>query len=303
MCIRIFCIILVAVMSSIQPVLSQESEQQTQVVMLGTGSPNPDPERSGPSVAIIVKGTPYLFDFGAGVIRRASAAFNNGIQALAVRKLRIAFSTHLHSDHTLGYADLILTPWIIGRDVPLEVYGPPGIEEMTKSILKAYEKDIDIRVNGLQPSNTTGYAVNAHVVSAGVVYKDENVTVKAFPVGHGAWDYAFGYRIETPDRTIVISGDRRPNPDITEYSKDCDVLIHEVYSEEGFKKRNTEWQKYHADSHTSSTELGALATRVRPQLLILNHQMLWGTTPDDLLQEIGQVYDGKVVYGNDLDVY
>jgi ribonuclease BN (tRNA processing enzyme) len=98
----------------------------TQVVMLGTGTPLPDPQRSGPSTAIVVNGMPYIVDAGAGVVRRAAAARDKGMKALEPTNLKIAFLTHLHADHTLGLADLILTPWIMGRKEPLELYGPVG---------------------------------------------------------------------------------------------------------------------------------------------------------------------------------
>ncbi len=102
---------------------------RTQVVLLGTGNPPADPDRSGPATAVVVNGTPYLVDFGAGVVRRAkSAVVDRGIAALEPVNLRVAFVTHLHSDHTVGYPDLILTPWVLGRRVPLEVYGPSGIK-------------------------------------------------------------------------------------------------------------------------------------------------------------------------------
>ena len=110
------------------------ADTQTQVVLLGTGNPPADPDRSGPATAIVVNGTPYLVDFGAGVVRRAkSAVVDRGIAALDPVKLRVVFVTHLHSDHTVGYPDLILTPWVLGRRVPLEVYGPSGIAHMTRA--------------------------------------------------------------------------------------------------------------------------------------------------------------------------
>ena len=92
----------------------------TQVVVLGTGTPLADPERSGPAVAVVVNGAAYLVDCGPGVVRRAAAAEKNGIKALAVDKLKIVFITHLHSDHTLGYPDLIFSPWVLERAEPLE---------------------------------------------------------------------------------------------------------------------------------------------------------------------------------------
>ncbi len=107
--------------------------------MLGTGNPNANPDRSGPAVAIVVGDQPYLIDFGPGVVRRAAAAALNGIEGLRVNRLNRAFVTHLHSDHTAGFSDLILTPWVLDRNEPLEVYGPEGIKSMSKHILAAYE--------------------------------------------------------------------------------------------------------------------------------------------------------------------
>ena len=96
------------------------------------GLPAATPDRSGPATAIVVNDTAYLVDFGPGVVRRASgAATSSGIAALQPTRLQIAFVTHLHSDHTVGYPDLIFSPWTLGRRVPLEVYGPRGLKAMT----------------------------------------------------------------------------------------------------------------------------------------------------------------------------
>jgi ribonuclease BN (tRNA processing enzyme) len=291
-------------LSDVRPIEQQTRTQgSTQIVLLGTGTPNADPDRSGPSVAIVVNDTPYLIDFGPGVVRRAAAAFRRGIKGLEVKKLNRAFVTHLHSDHTVGYPDLIFTPWVLERTDALEVFGPKGIKEMTEHILDAYREDINIRLNGGEPSNKTGYKVMAHEIKPGVVYKDANVTVKAFRVEHGSWPEAYGYRFETADRTIVISGDTRPSASVIESCNGCDVLIHEVYSEAGFGKRPPEWQKYHSRYHTSTKELAAIATKARPGLLVLYHQLFWGTSEEDLLKEVRANYSGKVVSGHDLDVY
>ena len=275
----------------------------TQIVLLGTGTPNADTDRSGPSVAIVVNDAPYLVDFGPGVVRRAAAAFQKGIKGLAVKNLNRAFLTHLHSDHTAGFPDLILTPWVLERKEALEVYGPRGVKAMARSILNAYQADIDIRLRGGEPSNKTGYKVITHEIKPGVVYKDQNVTVKAFLVNHGAWREAYGFRFETPDRTIVISGDCRPSPSVIQNCDGCDVLIHEVYSQTGFAARPPEWREYHSRYHTSSRELADLASKAKPGLLILYHQLFWGVGEDDLLKEIQQRYSGKVVSGKDLDVF
>src|SRR5579859_2481050 len=208
--------------------------EYTQVVLLGTGTPGPDPARSGPATAIITNGTAYLVDFGPGVVRRASAAYQKGITAFGhgVSALRTVFLTHLHADHTAGYPDLILTTWIMGRKRPLEVYGPRGLKAMTTHVLQAWELDIANRLHGMEKAPRSGYGVNAHEITPGVIYADANVRVTAFLVNHGELRDAYGFRFDTPDRAIVISGDTAPTPTLIEHCSDCDVLIHEAYSQQ-----------------------------------------------------------------------
>lgn len=272
-------------------------ETGTQLVVLGTGTPNPDPERMGSGLAIVAGGQPYLVDCGAGVVRRAAAA------DLPMTRLTKLFITHLHSDHTLGYADLILTPWVLEREDPLEVYGPPGTDEMTDNILEAYSADIDNRLHGSQPQNATGIEVDVHEIVPGEVFTDENVTVTAFAVPHGSWDHAFGYRFDAADRSIVVSGDTIPTEAVIAACNGCDVLVHEVYAKWGLDRRSDDWQAYHRASHTSGVELGMIAAEARPKLLVLYHQLLWGATEEQLISEIRQHFDGEIAFADDLDIY
>lgn len=274
----------------------------SQIILLGTGTPNADPARSGSAVAIVVNDVPYLFDFGPGVVRRAAAAHQKGVAGLAVHKLCRAFLTHLHSDHTAGYSDLILTPWVLNRTEPLRVYGPVGLRAMTDHLLAAYEADFRERTSGLQPFTEHGGEVIVEEITADWRYQDENVMITAFPAVHGSL-IAYGFRIVTPDRTIVLSGDTAPHSKIVEYYRPCDVLIHEVYSAKAFKKIPPEWQRYHAQVHTSTQELAQIAQQVQPGMLILYHQLFWGELEEDLVQEIQAEYAGVVISGRDLDAF
>ena len=281
--------------------------ETTQIVMLGTGTPNPFPDRSGPSVAIVVNDEPYLIDFGPGVVRQASAMspeYGGSVKGLAVENIKHAFLTHLHSDHTVGLPDLILTAWTVGRDEPLKLFGPEGTKHMADKVLEAYEQDIRYRLYSEQPANNEGWRVETHEIrETGLVFEDHNVKVEAFRVPHGSWPEAWGYRFTTPDMVIVISGDTAPSDVLKQYSQGADVLIHEVYSEEGFAKKEPQWQKYHAKNHTSTSELGRLASEVKPKLLILYHQLLWGSTHETLIDEVKSEFSGTVVSARDLDVF
>ena len=274
----------------------------SQVVLLGTGTPNANPERSGPAVAVIVNQTPYLVDFGPGVVRRAAAAYRHGVRDLEIPKLNRAFVTHLHSDHTAGYPDLILTPWVLGRRQPLEVYGPVGLQAMTDHILAAYEADIRERLEGLEPANDQGYKVRVREVEPGWVYEDGNVRVEPFEAKHGSWA-AYGYKFYAPDRVIAISGDTAPREGLADVYRGCDVVVHEVYSWTGLEGRAEDWRTYHSSVHTSSRELAEIASEARPGLLVLYHQVFHGVTEAELLREVKEGYEGKVVSGKDLAVY
>ena len=275
------------------------------VIVLGSGTPIPDPLSSGPAVAIVAGGQAYLFDAGAGVVRRAEeAAERYRIPGLAAANLTRLFLTHLHSDHTLGYADVILTSWVVGRREALEVFGPKGTAAMTEHLKLAFSEDIDIRTHGLEHEDVAGLRVNVHEISAGPVYRDAHISVRAIPVLHGSWPQAFGYAIEADGRTIVLSGDTSPCAAIEQACQGCDVLVHEVYSAVRFARLPPAVQKYHSSFHTSTSELAAIAARSKPKLLVLYHQMYFGPREGvDLEKEIRQGYSGKVVSGRDLDAF
>src|SRR5713226_1251064 len=326
---RLFSAVTVLVAFLAMPLMGRQqppttSPSHTHIVLLGTGDPAADPDQSGPATAVIVNDTPYLVDLGAGVVRRAKAAVvDRGIKALEPTNLRVAFVTHLHSDHTVGYPDLIFTPWTVGRRVPLEVYGPKGLKAMTEHLLEAYRVDIETRTNehGRQRGFPDGHKVNAHEISAGVVYKDANLTVTAFPTKHAMESY--GYRFDTPDRSVVITGDTNPTQATIDACRGCDVLIHEVRSLAGLAKRPPAFQRFASKYHTTTAQLAELAAQARPSLLIVYHAWIswWPSiapsgnqpvvlttgelhsSPDVLQKEIGSRYSGNFVIGRDLDVY
>ena len=274
----------------------------TKVVLLGTGTPGIDPERSGPATAVVVNDTAYLVDMGPGVVRRAKAAvLSRGIKAVEPTQLRVVFVTHLHSDHTVGYPDLVFTPWTVGRRTPLEVYGPKGIGKMTEHLLAAWGVDIETRTNpdGNQRDFPEGHKANAHEIAPGVVYQDANVKVTAFATKHAMESY--GYRFDAPDRSIVISGDTNPTQATIDACHGCDVLIHEVITPAILVQRPEQFQRFAAKYHTTTPQLAELARQAKPRLLILYHYV--SLSPDQLQADMMERYSGHFVIGRDLDVY
>ena len=270
--------------------------QDTRVILLGTGTPNPEPEHSGPAVAVVTGTHVYIVDAGPGVVRRAAQA---GIQ---MEQLTRAFITHLHSDHTAGLPDLIFTPAVTGRLQPFEIYGPPGLRAMTAHIMKAWREDMDIRLHGLEPAVPQAFVVHTHEMKPSEKYHDAAVTVTAIPVTHGSWKHAYGYKFEAAGKIIVISGDTTVSESLIAAAQNCDILVHEFYSQKGWEARAPDWQRYHAAFHTSAVDLGKLAARVRPKKLVLYPELPMGQSESEVLSEIRQNFQGEVIYGKDLEV-
>lgn len=281
---------------------SPTGRDSTVVVTLGTGTPYPDPARSGPATAVVVGDRVFLFDAGAGVMRQMNAA------GLPISGPEAAFITHLHSDHTLGYPDLILTSWIMRRTERLPVYGPPGLAAMTDHLMAAWSEDIRIRIEGLERELPGVYRAAVTEIGPGVVYDSAGVRVTAFRVSHGSWEHAYGFRLDAPDRSVVIAGDARPSAAVVEAARGADVLVHEVYpaGRVGPEDRpgGDRWAEYMAAFHTSGLELGELAGEAGPGLLVLTHVVWMGGTAAEVLAEIrAGGYDGPVVVAEDLGRY
>jgi ribonuclease Z len=191
---------------------------------------------------------------------------------------------------------------VLGRKAPLQVVGPPGAAAMVRNLRAAYAEDIRVRLEGLEPANDTGHRARVKEGQPGVVFRNADLTVHAFRARHGAWKHAWGYRFVTPDLDVCISGDTAPYPEMTTHYARCDLLIHEVYSAVAWRQRPPVWRRYHAASHTSTVELGRVAAKVKPGLLVLHHLLWKQITPAGFLREIRAHYRGRVVYGRDLMV-
>ena len=285
-------------------IFSLNSLSDTKLIVLGSGTPNPDPERYGSGYAIVVNDSAYIIDFGPGIVRRISAmspTWGGDFSSMELQKINIAFLTHIHSDHSAALADLILTPWIMGRDEPLRLYGPPGLKSMSENITEAYIDDINYRLYGSQPANELGFTTKVTEISKdGIIYKDDNVEVTAFKNSHGDFENSFGFLFITKDKKILLSGDTGISENLKKYGKNLDILVHEVFSSETFVNKTKEWQIYHQAHHTSSIDLGIIADELKPKKLVLSHILYWGATDESLLNDIRQNFNGPTFIAKDL---
>ena len=283
---------------------AEELSRETQVVVLGTGTPIPDARRAGPSIAVIHKGEAYLFDVGAGAVRNAAVArYRYDIPSLYPTQICCVFLTHLHNDHTQDLSELATAMWW-RRERQLRAWAPAGLKALVAGLNQMMAPDLAIRLSGAQPvEHRDGYRIEPTEIEPGVVFTKDDLTIEAFSVPHGAVAPAFGFRITADDKTVVISGDTAYSETLLEMAHGVDILNHEVISDTGLLRNSESFQTYHRRSHTPASELARLATEARPDMLVLYHGLFYRVAESVLVDEVTAGYNGETVLANDLDPF
>jgi ribonuclease Z len=274
------------------------AEDRLSVTLLGTGNPRPSLERFGPSILVSAGTERLLFDCGRGATQRL---FQHGIPLGEVRSL---FLTHLHSDHTVGIADLWLTGWIFGRALPLSVRGPAGTRDLVLNLEKAYAFDVHMRRDVDEKLPPRGVELIASDVAEGVVFETGLLRVTAFFVDHGLVRPALGYRVDFGPRSVVLSGDTRPTPNLVKFARGTDVLIHEVVATEAEWRGaagnlTAEQVRRVIEHHTTPEDAGKIFTAVHPRLAVYSHIVPSTAKDSDLIPPTRKTYSGPLEVGED----
>ena len=272
------------------PQSARDPASNFRVVLLGTGTPNPRPNRFGPSILVEAGSERLVFDCGRSCTTRL---WQLHIPLGAVK----LFLTHLHSDHTVGIPDLYLTGFLTnpygGRTGPFRVWGPKGTAAMMTNLRKAYEADIVIR----QPKQ--GIEIDAKDITEGVVYQANGTEVTAFKVNHDDID-AYGFRVDYQGHSVLLSGDTRPSENLVAHARGVDVVVHEVGM---FAPTSEEGREVVARLHTTPEQAGEEFSRIRPKLAVYSHFSLLGVpepTMDELVARTRTTYQGPLEIGEDL---
>jgi ribonuclease Z len=266
-----------------------------ELILLGTGYPRPDAQHAGPSTVVVAGDEWFVIDAGRGTTMRIAGT------DLQYDKMRAVFLTHFHSDHTAGLPDLFNTSWQFGRKSrPLELYGPKGIGKLAQAMLDFFADDIHIRRDLVEKHPAAGARITPHVVHEGVVYRDDVVTITAFVEDHRPVEPAFGYRFDCGGRSIVISGDTRPNENLIKFAKGADVLVQEAYLPEHFAKVDSpEVAERLKHYHTSAEEAGEIAAKAGVRTLVLTH-LIPASAEETFRERAGKAFKGKIIVGRDL---
>lgn len=277
---------------------------KSRLILLGTGGgPTPKPNRAQPAQVIVVNGAAYVIDCGNGVARQMVLA------GVPLSSLRAVFITHQHSDHNADYGNLIWLAWASTLTTKVNTYGPPPLKEMTKLFLEMNEADIKIRMADEGRVNLAPLIAPHEVVAGGLVMQDGNVKVTAALVDHGMTKPAFAYRFDCPDRSIVISGDTRPTENLVRLAHGADVLVHEVMYLPALEKviaaepNATNLRAHLKAAHTSTEEVGRIATEAQVKTLVLSHFVPGGlpAIPDQVwFDAVRPYFSGRLIVGRDL---
>jgi ribonuclease Z len=267
-----------------------------EVVLLGTGSPLPDPDRAGPSTLVVAGNTRLLVDAGRGVLMRAAAV---GVMAAAIDGVLL---THLHSDHITDLGDVITSRWVTSfAPSPLVVIGPAGTHDVVDGILAMLRHDIGYRLTH-HADLTWDPPVQVHEVSDGVCFSNDDVTVTAAPTDHRPVEPSIGFRVEHRDRSVVLAGDTVPCESLDVLCAGTDAIVHTAIRADVIEGIPIPRLQDVIDYHSSVEQAAQTAARAGASTLILTHYVPALTTADlpDWRARAAAHFSGRIELGNDL---
>jgi len=282
---------------------AQAAKPRTRIVFLGTkGGPRVGLGRSNPANLVVVNDTPFVIDCGMGVSRQLVAA------GVPLETVKYIFISHHHSDHNLEYGNLAYNAWVTGLSTPIHSFGPKGIEAMTKTFFELNRFDIETRIEDEGRPDLRKLLIAKDITEDGVVLQTADVKVTAFRTPHPPITDNFAYKFETPDGVVVFSSDTNYNPQLAEFAKRADVLVHEALYLPWVDrlvtrvKNGATLKKHLLESHTAAEDVGRIADAANVKVLVMSHLVPDDpdVTDDDWRSEAAKNFKGRIVVARDL---
>ena len=286
------------------PVFAQQS--RTRIILLGTkGGPTLATKtgRSNASTLLLINDVPYVIDCGYGVSRQLIKA------GVSLDRLRYIFITHDHSDHDLEYGALFYNSWTTKKSPRVDAYGPIGLQRMTHDFFNYMKSDIDTRIVDEGVVDPRKQLTVHEFNRSGLVMQNPDVKVTSLRVRHPPITQSYAYRFDAKDRSVVISGDTAYAPELAQFAKGADVLIHEAMylpAIEELIKQNPgarRLREHLLASHTSTEDVGRIAAQAGVKTLVLSH-LVPGDDPsitDEQWSEgVSKQFKGTIIVGKDL---
>lgn len=267
-----------------------------EIVLLGTGSPLPDPDRAGPATLICAGATNLLVDAGRGVLMRAAAV---GITAGSLDALLL---THLHSDHITDLGDVITSRWVTSfTPQPLVIVGPPGTQAVVDATLASLGPDISYRLAHHDDLNWAP-PVEVHEVTGGVCFTNGDVTVTAGPTDHRPVEPTIGFRVEHAGNSVVAAGDTVPCESLDDLCRGADAIVHTALRTDILGELPVQRLQDVCGYHSSVEQAAATAKRAGASILVLTHYVpaVTAESEPEWRARAAMEFDGTVELGNDL---
>ena len=265
------------------------------ITILGSGTPRVNIDRFSQSILVEHKKDKFLFDAGRGALLRLNQS------NILPNEIHNIFFTHLHSDHILGFADILMTGWVYHRKSPLNIYGPKGTKGFIDNTLKAFNEDIIVRSKAPESLDKKNLRSNITIIEDGYKINKNGLTIEAFSVKHEPFTHAFGFKIFNDKYCMLISGDTTYTENVIRKAKNCDLLIHEIaHASENTLKKFPK-AKGVISYHTDISQLSQIVNKVKPRLTVLNHVLsLDGSSDDEILKHLKEYTNHDVLIAKDL---
>jgi ribonuclease BN (tRNA processing enzyme) len=282
-----------------------QQTKSTHIILLGTkGGPRVgEAGRSNPSTLLLINDVPYLIDCGYGASKQLITA------GIALNRLRYLFITHHHSDHNLEFGPLLYNAWITGLPTHIDAYGPPGLTRMAQDFFNYQKFDIDTRMADEGRPDPRQQLTAHEFDKAGLVLQNADVKVTSCRVRHPPITQAYAYRFDAKDRSVVISGDTAYAPELAEFAKGADVLVHEVMYLPGIEALlsrlpNAKRLRDHLmAAHTLPEDVGKIAAQAQVKTLVLSHFVPGddaSITDEQWSADVRKHFQGRIIVGKDL---